>query len=299
MKIRVFTHTDLDGYGVLLSCMYAFGKENVEWSKHGYDGSLDKTLRHFIADNQHIKYDLVIIGDICPEEEELLEWINDINEVGEVKYLLFDHHETRAELIKNYEWAHYHPKRSGTWQVYNHLREIWPDWEDIDPKQCLELMTTIDMYDTWQKSYQIWWERGELYTNLLSSIGFHAMLDAFYLPEDISEIANTLARGLDLQNKEKIESAIDDATFIPEFNAVLINARGNHSVVGHKALEKYPKADYAIILCNRSVSLRSRDDGPNVATIAEKLGGGGHEHAAGFSITKSKRVEIIKLLMNG
>ena len=58
---------------------------------------------------------------------------------------------------------------------------------------------------------------------------------------------------------------------------------------GGELLKITPNADIAVLYSHTentlSVSLRSRTDGPDVAAIAKKYGGGGHEHAAGFKIT--------------
>ena len=51
-------------------------------------------------------------------------------------------------------------------------------------------------------------------------------------------------------------------------------------------LDKYPDVMIAAVVdpLSGAVSLRSRKDGPNVAKIAEKFGGGGHAQAAGIRV---------------
>ena len=49
-------------------------------------------------------------------------------------------------------------------------------------------------------------------------------------------------------------------------------------------------AGYQDVGTKRNWSLRSTDEGVDVSKIAEKLGGGGHRNAAGFSITLDKSV---------
>jgi len=57
------------------------------------------------------------------------------------------------------------------------------------------------------------------------------------------------------------------------------------SDAGHLLAENFPFAGcYWDTPSGRVFSLRSRDDGMNVSKIAELYGGGGHEHASGFTI---------------
>jgi len=57
----------------------------------------------------------------------------------------------------------------------------------------------------------------------------------------------------------------------------------------HMALEKYPECDYAVAYFDlpdkRVYSLRSRSGGyVDVSAVAKRYGGGGHKHAAGFTV---------------
>lgn len=60
------------------------------------------------------------------------------------------------------------------------------------------------------------------------------------------------------------------------------------SEVGHKLLDDYPDAPFAVCYSDqgksRGYSLRSRDDRADVSQIAKKFGGGGHRNAAGFGV---------------
>lgn len=60
------------------------------------------------------------------------------------------------------------------------------------------------------------------------------------------------------------------------------------SEVGHKLLDDYPDAPFAVCYSDqgksRGYSLRSRDDRADVSEIAKRFGGGGHRNAAGFGV---------------
>jgi hypothetical protein len=71
--------------------------------------------------------------------------------------------------------------------------------------------------------------------------------------------------------------------------AVLCNSPPQwFSDVGHLLLHREDAPEIAVLYADsersgqRTYSLRSRNDGPNVAAIAEFYHGGGHPHAAGF-----------------
>jgi hypothetical protein len=77
------------------------------------------------------------------------------------------------------------------------------------------------------------------------------------------------------------------------YEIVTINSPVFQSELGNLGYDKYPNAVIVVYNINLSIgkvilSLRSHNDGPNVAEIAEKFGGGGHAHAAGFSIPVNK-----------
>jgi nanoRNase/pAp phosphatase (c-di-AMP/oligoRNAs hydrolase) len=69
---------------------------------------------------------------------------------------------------------------------------------------------------------------------------------------------------------------------------VMVNASSLISKVAEALLEKYPEAHIAEIYMDdlrmerQVVSLRSRENGPDVSYFAKMYGGGGHKNAAGY-----------------
>ena len=59
-----------------------------------------------------------------------------------------------------------------------------------------------------------------------------------------------------------------------------------YSMVGAMGAARYHEYPFVAVVTEdfQKISLRSRPDGADVSEIAKKLGGGGHKHAAGFSL---------------
>jgi len=57
-------------------------------------------------------------------------------------------------------------------------------------------------------------------------------------------------------------------------------------MLGAMGATRYHEYPFVVVVTDdpQKVSLRSRPDGADVSEIAKKLGGGGHKHAAGFSL---------------
>lgn len=64
------------------------------------------------------------------------------------------------------------------------------------------------------------------------------------------------------------------------------NLHRYYSMVGAIGAVRYHEYPFVVVVTDdpKNFSLRSRLDGADVSEIAKKLGGGGHKHAAGFSI---------------
>ena len=97
MKIKLFTHTDLDGIGCAILAYLAFGRENVDVEFCNYD-DVDEKVRNLIVDHSTVsEYDRIYITDISVREEvaQIIDtWID------RDKIWLFDHHGTAMWLNK-------------------------------------------------------------------------------------------------------------------------------------------------------------------------------------------------------
>src|SRR5574340_1199463 len=107
MKIKHFTHTDLDGVGCGILAEREYG-DNVEIEYCDYDNINEKVLDYINTSTAPV--DLILITDISVNED-VAERLEFIHHWGGVKIKLIDHHGT-ATWLNKYKWAEvnpYHP----------------------------------------------------------------------------------------------------------------------------------------------------------------------------------------------
>ena len=158
MKIKLFTHTDLDGIGCAILAYLAFGRENVDVEYCGYD-DVDENVIDFFETNT-IPYKRIFITDISVGEETAKEidsrtWKEKLN--------LFDHHAT-ALYLNQYEWCEVKVemdtgiKTSGTELFWNRLDQYgyFDTLGKSGEKNLTRFAEIVRDYDTWR-----WKELGE------------------------------------------------------------------------------------------------------------------------------------------
>ena len=128
MKIKLFTHTDLDGVGCAILAYLAFVEENVDVEYCNYDDVDDKVEEFMENEDLYRSYDQIFITDISVSD-----WVAnmiDCLDKAERKVCLFDHHATALGLNKC-EWCtvteylnvSHGIKTSGTELFYLYLRD--------------------------------------------------------------------------------------------------------------------------------------------------------------------------------
>lgn len=125
-KVKLFSHTDLDGRGCNVVAKYTIGKViNLECENLNYD-NVNERIKEFFNSKELEEYNIVYVTDISVNNEvaELIE--SKINKIG-IKVRLLDHHPTARELNK-YNWCTVDIKRdgektSGTRMLYDEL--LW------------------------------------------------------------------------------------------------------------------------------------------------------------------------------
>lgn len=113
--------------------------------------------------------------------------------------------------------------------------------------------------------------------------------------ECVLAAGSAIERWLDVQLAALVDGATmvdafgaprSDGLRVPAVNAPPVMA----SDIGHKLLEEYQLAPYAVIYWDsfggRTYSLRARKGGTDVSEIAKSFGGGGHAAAAGFRVPR-------------
>jgi len=271
-KIIVIYHDDLDGFTGAWAAWKKM-KDTADYLPIHHDNKPLDTL----ALNAEGKDIYIIDYSFKPEEMKKLVAVNK-------KVVFIDHHLTSAESVKIATESLYDISHSGAYLAWKYFH---PD------KKIPKLISYIEDYDLWNFKLPFTQEL----TLVLSAKKFNLKIwnklamefeDASKRKELIKQGKTMLVYKENLINEllEKGEEVIFEG-----HRAFAINSPVFESEIGHHIYEK--KGMLAIIWSYRKkhhkpklkVSLRSNKS-INVAEIALKYGGGGHEAAAGFTLEK-------------
>ena len=291
-KIKLFTHTDLDGIGCAVIAKLKFG-DNVDIEYCNY-GDINIKVEKFLLDSSKHFYDFIYITDISVNEDV----VTIIEAEVKDKIKILDHHKTSLWLNK-YEWAkvtefdeELNEKTSGTYMFYK---------EFYNGGKIKELSNTIRKYDTW-----IWKDENDIIPKKLNDLmyiygrdifinsmieycnGFDADLityeDEFLLSLKQKEIDNYL----ESKNKSMIKTCLFG------LSVGIIFAERFHSEIGNRLCEMNDDIDLVIIInIDYSISYRTIKN-IDLSEIAKSFGGGGHPKASGSPIPDNLKIEIIK-----
>lgn len=311
-KIKLFTHTDLDGIGCAILAYLAFGRESVDVEYCDY-GDINEKVEEFWDDPELEAYDYIFITDISIKEKLA---IHITNEASEPRVLLFDHHATALGLNK-YDWCEISVmndtlgiKTSGTELFYNYLRRH-EQFDHLSVNVICNIDEFVDIvrdYDTWR-----WKELGK------EGIVCKQMNDLFYIYGREVFIDWALDQILTLKfyrgisafpiYSEKDMALLDQKqkdidTYIEEKNKQLFHrvdevghtygvvfAERYFSELGNRLCEINPDLAYIamIDISSGTVSYRTiRDDIDVGGEIAHAYGGGCHPKAAGSTFDKDQ-----------
>lgn len=305
--INLFTHTDLDGLGCsVLMHLHAAQTYNTSLSVAYCDyDNINKKVSDFIdllvmSDEAGVTkptHREIIITDLSLDEETAKK-LDDycIAHYFTTTIHLLDHHKTAEWMSEKYPWAYVnaHPEVCGTSLVYDKFFH-----------QCLdaldEFVNAVCLYDTWR------FDQNKLC--LSKQLNYLASLYGYeeFVNYAIGQIVGTDAYGMricsphfvlsdelwgitysyDQRVKEYIDQRVAQSRsiFVNNYYSVAIaTASKLFSQVGNKLVEKYPDADFAMVLDfeHSKVHLRGGENCPNLGEFAKRYGGGGHPKAAAF-----------------
>ena len=321
-RIKLFTHTDLDGVGCAVLAYLAFGRENVDVEYCDYR-DVDMKVGEFCQAGLDRNYDRIFITDISIREETL-DYILDAPDevllcpdVHRMKWHLFDHHVTALWLNK-YGWCEVRVndslsncKTSGTAIFFKYLVdcECFIEFEPELINNVIRFVKIVRDYDTWR-----WKELGEegvvckQVNDLFYIYGREEFIDwaihgirGDFCPNPIVNVF-PLFSGVDyavlaqrqkdidiyIEQKDKQLQVAKDL-FGNDFGYVF--AERYFSELGNRLCELHPEIAYVamIDISRGAVSYRSvREDIDLGGEIAHSLGGGGHKKAAGSTFKASE-----------
>lgn len=309
MKIKLFTHTDLDGIGCAIIGRYAFGSD-VDIEYVDYD-NVNDNVAIFINDNNYRFYDKVFITDISINER-IANTIDKLPLAG--NFQLLDHHETALWLNK-YDWATVRveevlidsdretDKTSGTYMFYRYLLERENDWSLYHVNECqiYNFADIVRKYDTWQWKNKYNDTTPKQWNDLYYILGRERFIEQTLgkiINSDVKLNKNDLIL-LELE-QEKIDRYIEGKyknliiKNIQGYATGIVFAEQYHSELGNRLSEMHPGLDFiTIINIDKSVSYRTTKDYIHLGNdIAKIYSGGGHAQAAGSPISEKVK-EII------
>ncbi len=304
LKIKLFTHTDLDGVGCAILAYLAFGRKNVDVEYCDYD-NVNKKVEEF-WDNPDLEvYDYILITDISIKEELA---IRITNEVSGPRVRLFDHHGTALGLNK-YDWCTVDTmnhmmniKTSGTELFYTYLR-----YHEQFDHHSVNVIHNIDRfvdivrdYDTWRwkelgkeggickrindlfyiygREKFIDWTLGQILTlKLYRGISIFPI----YSEKDMA-LLDQKQKDIDIYVEEKnkqLSRKVDDFGHIYG----IVFAERYFSELGNRLCEMNPDIEYIAMvdIYEGKIHYRTiREDVDLGREIAHSYGGGGHKKAA-------------------
>lgn len=326
-KMKLFTHTDLDGIGCAIlfkhMCFKLHSGLDIEYCS--YD-TINKRVGDMLDNNTYDNYTFIFVTDLSISSQVAKQ----INERGlNTKFFLLDHHNTASHL-NVYPWASVKTidengvPTSGTGMLYDFFKSVNVYDESIyTPDEILLISMFVDRvrdWDTWRWKTvydgTVYGSECKQLNDLLSIYGrddfvewvlrrfdpvfacgkFPAFSsnDAIHLQRLQSEIENYINK----KDKEMIElcNTLVTPTEIIYHPYGVVFADRYTSELGDALSKRHPDLHYIMIVdigAGRVSYYTVRDDIDLGADIAHLFGGGGHARAAGSTFRQDYVVEAI------
>jgi uncharacterized protein len=305
MKVKLFTHTDLDGVGCAIIAFLSFGKGNVDVEYCNYHDINDAVVNYF-STNDGVLHDRIFITDISVNKK-VADILDQYYQNG-VNIRLFDHHDT-AMWLNDYHWAYvldrHHldkKKASGTSLFYQYLLSKDPNLEVAD-----DFVELVRLYDTWEwtivkderpndlNSLLTIYGRGRFVNQMIQRFKSLSFGKPFYFTEQDSLLLQLHKEKIQnyVKHKEKSMHVLD----IFDYKAGVVFAEQFINDVAHHLHDLHPELDFIAVVnpYYESISFRTNREDIDVSKIASELGGGGKPQTAGAELSKE---DIESLLMH-
>ena len=305
MKVKLFTHIDLDGIGCAILGKLAFKNIDVEYCNYN---DVNTKIKQFIDNKYYNNYDFVYITDISVNKD-VAELIN--NMCSSEKFLLIDHHST-ALWLNNYSWCivkeydtSLDEKVSGTYLFFQYLlREIGVIFPLRQYKTIRYFIDLVRKYDTWLWATKYNDDTPKKWNDLLYILGRDRFIDKVLLKIQTNNLNFDDTDNLLLElEQEKIDQYVETKNKqlivknIQEYNAGVVFAEQYISELGNRLSQMHPELDFIVVInIEQSCSYRTVKDGIHLGNIAEIYGGGGHQKAAGSPIDDKIREKLVDMM---
>ena len=300
-KIKLFTHTDLDGVGCAIVAMKVLGRECVDVEYVNYDDVDKKILKWLDERDEDVYNNQCFITDISVSEETARVLNN-----TDLDLCLLDHHATAVGLNK-YDWCEvrsidrFGVPTSGTDMLYEYF--LAPADESLR-----QFVKAVRDYDTWQwvktpdgefsKSLNDLFKiygRDRFIRKALLALSFNSFRRDFITEPD-AEILQLEQEKIDRMVAEKNKEIRVASLF--GYKAGAVFAEEHISELGNKLCCLNPELDFIAVvnMTTKTVSFRTVKDIDMGKDIASKFGGGGHPKAAGATISDNTENMLLATL---
>lgn len=307
-RIKLITHADLDAAGSAVLAKVVFG--NIVDINMEMTSTAEKTINNFLDDTDNLTfYKRLYITDLSISEE-LANKIEVTCSNYNIKFRLFDHHNTSINLNER-QWCTVIESDStcGTSLFYDYLVDNVLNKDIVKKlKKYKEFVTAITLFDTGN-----WAKEDSFISNqlnmLLRVIGKQRFIERFTEDPNLRLSVDELAV-LQLE-QERIDRYIYSHKFtsfvidlkIPnlgEYQASVCYANDCYMEMFQMLFDTYPEIDIAILInIPYGISYRLRDNPSSnidLSKIAEFFGGGGHKESAGSKISLNIVEQITKMI---
>ena len=310
--IKIFSHQDLDGYGVNVIARLADKEVFSDIENHSYE-TINERVKKFIENKEYEAYEKIYITDMSVSKENA-KLINNLEEKD--KFLLIDHHVPSSDWLKEYDWTIIvgeinNNKVSGTWLFYYEFLDFLKDknckesLEILLQQGILDFVEAVRLYDTWdwtKVSKEILNKYNpeelnmllliinevnfiNLFTKVLEQGKYYIPKEEMKLIDEEKEIKNNYMKGI---LKEVSLKRYKD------LNMGVVSADKYISDLGKFIMENNVlELDFVMIINKPKVSLRTNKPHINVCNIAKEYGGGGHPQASGFTYNEELLKEFL------
>lgn len=243
-------------------CLDGFGAAWAIWKK--FPAATFTPVKHGLPPPAGLSGKKIVIVDFSYSRPVLEALAKDA-----ASLLVLDHHVTAEKALAGLPYTYFDQKKSGAVLA----------WEWAHQQPAPRLLLHVQDKDLWQ-----WALPGSREVNAaLSSYPFDFRLWDSFRQEALEAEGRAILRYehemVGKLVKEQVLVTFQGKT-VPAVQSAILNSQ-----IGERLSGQHP---FVIIWHDRDgrryFSLRSREDGPDVEAIARQYGGGGHTHAAGFSV---------------
>lgn len=307
--VHTLSHNDMDGYAPQV--VSKMSKLNTaEYLHCGYNNFEQKLedMISFFEEAKALDGHAILITDIAPKSEELVDRLHKLYEAG-LAIVLLDHHDTAKWISEKHpEWAFIESELNGrktcaTELLYLYLKEneMFDD-NVLNSQYFSSFVEQVRAYDTWD-----WAANGNVEAKELNSLLYtfgpskfmHMQFAKIAEHVNDSEVVQysfneTEKLFIDVENKKE-EKYIESRSKTMAVRTWNVNGENMevgvvfgdqyHSTLGNVLSQENPHLFFIAILDLNSgkASLRTIHDTVHVGEIAKAIaGGGGHPKAAGF-----------------